>query len=297
MPLPNAAEIALIDLEMKTFKWCAATLGLIAFCPVVWAQFGTTPAELDLIRVQDDIYVIHNEAVPGNITALVTDAGVLLVDTKYAIDHDNVMRLLRTVTDQPVKYVVDTHYHDDHSGANANHQAGDARVIAAEKARAKMLEAGRSEGLPDVTLDSHTRIHLGGRRADVYYFGRSHTDGDVVVHFPDHGVISMGDMFTHGEGLAQLVDYAGGGSARAWTATVDAALRLDFETVIPGHGVVTDKAMLRSFRESTVRLQEMVRAMLHQQRSRDDIATMLRTEFGYQDFHLASLDGLLVELR
>lgn len=283
---------------MRTSVCRTAALTAMLLSPIALAQFGAGPAELELIKVQDDIYVIANEAVPGNITVLVSDEGVLLVDTKYAIDYDNVETLLRTVTDQPIKYVINTHYHDDHSGANANMQALDARVFASERARAKMIEAGRTEGLPDVTLNSHTRIYIGGKPVDIHYFGRSHTDGDVVVNFPNHGLISMGDMYTHGPGLAQLVDYTGGGSARAWTGSVDGALGLDFDTVVPGHGAVATRRQLAEFREDTMRLQEMVRSMLRQERSREEIATMLRNEFGFEDFHLQlSLDGLLVELR
>ena len=85
------------------------------------AQFGAEPAELELIRVQNDVYVIHNAYVPGNITAVIGDESVLLVDTKFAIDYDNAVDLLRTVTDNPVKYVINTHYHDDHSGATSRH--------------------------------------------------------------------------------------------------------------------------------------------------------------------------------
>jgi cyclase len=265
---------------------------------VAVAQFGAGPAELSLTKVADDIYVIQNELVPGNSTAVIGEEGVLLIDVKFAIDDENLMRLLRTVTDAPVLYVVDTHYHDDHSGANANHQARGAKVFSAENARSKMIEAGRTEGLPEVTLTDHTRIYIGGKPADIYYFGRSHTDGDVMVHLPEQRVAVMGDMFTHGAGLAQLVDYPGGGSMRAWTGTVEKALMLEFDTVIPGHGLVTNRAGLEQFRDDSERLQDMVRSMLNQNRSREDIANMLRNEFRFEDFHLdMSLDGMLLELR
>jgi cyclase len=276
----------------------AAVVALAILAGNAFAQFGTAPAELSLIKLTDDLYVIHNELVPGNVTALVTDDGVLLVDNKYAIDYDNEMKLLRTVTDKPVVYTIDTHYHDDHSGSNANLQATGTHVFAAERARAKMIESGRTEGLPDVTIDAHTRLYLGGVPVDIYYFGRAHTDGDVVVHFPRQRVLAAGDIFVWGEGLPELVDYPGGGSARAWTGTLDGALKLDFDRVVPGHGDVQAKAVMAEYRESTVRLQQMVHSMIQQKKSRDEIATMLRNEFGFEDFHLQlSLDGLLVELR
>jgi len=77
-------------------------LGACLLSSVAVAQFGAGPAELDLVRVTDNIYVIHNDFVPGNITVLVTDDGVLLVDTKYAIDYDNVAAMLTGITDQPI---------------------------------------------------------------------------------------------------------------------------------------------------------------------------------------------------
>jgi glyoxylase-like metal-dependent hydrolase (beta-lactamase superfamily II) len=263
----------------------------------VGAQFGAAPAELDLVQVTDDIYVIHNDLVPGNITVLVTDAGVLLVDTKYAIDYENVEAMLSRITDQPIRYVVNTHFHDDHSGSNQIFQAGGASVFAAEKARLQMLDAGRSEGLPNLTIADTATIHLGDTSVELYYFGRSHTDGDIVALFPDHRVLAAGDMYANDPGTPEYIDYTGGGSAEDWPGTLTRALGLDFDTVVPGHGTVAPKSEMAGFRDETARLAEMVKSMIRAGRSRDDIAAMLRSEFNFQDFHLTSLDGLLVELR
>jgi len=262
------------------------------------AQFGTAPAELDLVEVTAGVYVIHNAFVPGNVTALVTDDGVLLVDTKYAIDHDNVEAMLAEVTDQPIRFVVNTHYHDDHSGANQNWQAGGAHVLASGNARLKMIDGGRSEGLPDTTIEDSVTVHIGGTRVELYYFGRAHTDGDIVAYFPDHGVLATGDIYANDPGTPELVDYAGGGSAREWPRTLTSALGLDFDTVVPGHGTVASRAELEGFRDETARLAEMVQSMRRQGRSRADIEAMLRSEFGFVDFHVdMSLDGLMVELQ
>jgi len=275
----------------------AASLAASMLAVPAYGQFGAAPAELDLIQIRDDLYVIHNEFVPGNVTALITDEGVLLVDDKFEIDYDNMMALLATVTDQPVKYVINTHYHGDHSGGNAKLQSLNAQVLASENARAKMVEAGQP-GLPDVTVEEHARIYLGGTRVELFRFGRSHTDGDVVVWFPEHGVLAMGDMFTFGDSTPLLVDYAGGGSVRAWTKTLDGALMIDFETVVPGHGDVTNKQSVRDFRADTARLQDTVRAMLRENRSRDDVEAMMRSEFHWADLHVQlGLDGLMIEMR
>jgi glyoxylase-like metal-dependent hydrolase (beta-lactamase superfamily II) len=276
-------------------KVAGGTLGCTAFC--AHAQFGAAPAELDLIKVQDDVYVIHNEYVPGNVTAVITGEGVILVDDKFEIDHDNIVAMLKTVTNQPVTYVVNTHYHGDHSGGNAKLQAGGTLAVASAQARARMV-AGNQPGLADITVQPRGTIHLGGKSAEVYWFGRAHTDGDVVVLFPEDRVLAAGDMFTVGEGTPQLIDYAGGGSAKEWTATVEKALALDFDTVVPGHGTVVEKADMQAFRESTKRLTELVTQLVRQNKPKADVEAAMRSEFGWQDFHVQmALDGLINEMR
>lgn len=275
---------------------CLAVLaGAMAFS--AGAQFGSAPAKLDLVKVQDDVYVIHNEYVPGNVTALVTNEGVILVDDKFEVDHDNIVAMLKTVTNQPVKYVINTHYHGDHSGGNAKLQDGGTLAVASAQARARMVAANQP-GQPDITIEPRGTIHLGGKSAEIYWFGRAHTDGDVVVLFPQNRVLAAGDMFTVGEGTPQLIDYAGGGSAKEWTATVAKVLDLDFDTVVPGHGTVVKKADMQSFRASTMRLTQLITEAVRAGRSKADIETIMRGEFGWQDFHVQmALDGLINEMR
>ena len=271
-------------------------LGCLAL-PGANAQFGTEPAKLELIKIKDDIYVISNAYVPGLTTALITNEGVLLVDDKFEIDHDSIMAQLKTVTNQPVKYVINTHFHADHSGGNAKLQALDALAVASDQARVRMV-AGNQPGLPDMTVRERATIYLGGKPVELYWFGRAHTDGDVVVLFPEHDVIVMGDMYTNGEGTPQLIDYSGGGSAKEWTATVDGVLKLDFATVIPGHGHPATRADLQAFRESTVRFSGLVSELVKQNKSKAEIEAAMRSEFGWQDFHVQmGLDGLINEMR
>ena len=263
----------------------------------VRAQFGTEPAKLDTIKLKDDLFVIHNDIVPGNTTVLVTNQGVILVDDKFEIDHENIMAQLKKITNQPVKYVINTHYHADHSGGNAKLQALGAQVITSQQARDKMVEI-KQPGQANVTLENSLRLFLGGKRVEAYYFGRAHTDGDIVVLFPDHRVLSAGDMFTFGDATPQLIDYSGGGSARDWTGTLDGALKLDFDQVVPGHGLVTTKQEMRKFRETSLTLRNKVHDMIAQKKTKAEIEKMLRTDFHFADLHIErSLDGMLIELQ
>ncbi len=282
---------------MKMRAGLVALLSLALLGAYVHAQFGEQAAKLDLVKVRDDLFVIHNDFVPGNTTALITNEGVVLVDDKFEIDHDNIMAQLKKVTSQPVKYVINTHFHGDHSGGNAKLQALNAQVVASEAARQKMVET-KMPGLPNVTLENRLRLYVGGKRVEVHYLGRAHTNGDVVVLFPDHRVLAMGDMFTFGDATPQLVDYTGGGSAVEWTKTVEGALKLDFDAVVPGHGAVTTKQELQKFRDSTMSLRTKVRDMVVQKRSRAEIEKMLRSDFHFADLHVkVSLDGLIKELQ
>ena len=275
----------------------AALLSIAMLGAYVHAQFGNQPAKLDTIKIKDDLFVIHNDFVPGNTTVLVTNEGVVLVDDKFEIDHENVMAQLKKITNQPVKYVINTHYHADHSGGNPKLQALGAQVVTSQQAREKMAEI-KQPGMANVTLENSLRLFLGGKRVEVYRFGRAHTDGDIVVLFPDHRVLSAGDMFTVGDATPQLIDYAGGGSARDWPVTLDGVLKLEFDQVVPGHGVVVTKPELRKFRDSTLSLKNRVRDMIAKKSTRAEIEKMLRTDFKFADLHIQrSLDGMMVELQ
>lgn len=272
-----------------------AGLGGLLWVTYGYAQFGQQAAKLDTIKVRDDLFVIHNDYVPGNATALVTNAGVVLVDDKFEIDHDSVMAELKKITNQPVKYVINTHHHPDHSGGNARMQQMNAVVVASEQAVANMVEA-KQPGLPTIAVEHHAHIYLGGKNVEMYHFGRSHTNGDVVVLFPAQRALAAGDMFTYGDATPELIDYSGGGSSKEWTSTLDSVLQLDFDAVVPGHGAVTTKSEMRKFRDSTLKLRTRVHDLVVQKKSRDDISKMLQSEFHWGELHLMrSLDGVIVE--
>ena len=259
--------------------------------------FGTQAAKLTTVKVTDDLFVIHNDFVPGNTTALITNEGVVLVDDKFEIDHASIVAEVKKLTNQPIRYVINTHHHSDHSGGNAKLQAMSVQAIASEQARENMVD-GKQPGLPTMVFEHHAHVYLGGKNVELYRFGRAHTNGDVVAYFPAQRTLAAGDMFTFGDATPQLIDYSGGGSAKEWTSTLDSVLQLDFDRVVPGHGVVTTKAEMRKFRESTLRLRTRIHELVVQKKTRDDIAKMLRAEFHWEQLHLdRGLDGAIAEMQ
>jgi glyoxylase-like metal-dependent hydrolase (beta-lactamase superfamily II) len=116
--------------------------------------------------------------------------------------------------------------------------------------------------------------------------------------FPADRALAAGDMFTFGADVPELVDYSGGGSAKEWTKTLDSALQLDFDAVVPGHGNVTTKQEMRKFRDATLALRTRVHEMIVQNKTRDDIAKMLQAEFHWAQLHLdRGLDGAIAEMQ
>jgi len=141
---------------------------------MAYSQMGSQPAKLSTVKISNDLYMIHNEIVPGNTTVLVTDEGVLLVDDKFAVDHDNLMAEVKKISTKPVKYVISTHHHGDHTGGNPAMQKMDVKIIMSEQARENMIE-GKLPGQPDIAVERRATVTLGGKVAEIYYFGRAHT--------------------------------------------------------------------------------------------------------------------------
>ena len=258
------------------------------------AGFG--PQQLTTFKVQDNFYMIRSGQ-SGNCSVLIADDGVVLIDNKFEMDHDGIIAKLREITDKPVLYVINTHMHADHTGGNAKNQLLGAKVIAHENARFQM-SMSQTTGLPNLTLDEHMRLYHGEFTLDLYYLGRGHTDGDIVVHLPKQNMIFMGDLFATWDPYVTLIHYAGGGSLREWTRTLERALALPFDTVIPGHGGATDRAHLETYKAQLVRMQDMVREMNRAKKPRADIQKMLETEFGFRGFVTTlGLDGVIREMQ
>jgi glyoxylase-like metal-dependent hydrolase (beta-lactamase superfamily II) len=196
-----------------------------------------------------------------------------------------------------VKYVVNTHYHNDHAGSNPTMQKAGALVVTSEAARKRII-AAKQAGPSNITFHETGHIYLGGEQVDLHYFGRAHTDGDIVALFPKQRVLAAGDMYANDPGTPELVDFDGGGSAIAWPDTLDKALKLDFDRAVPGHGTVTPKSGMAKFRDDTVLLRKQVHDMLAAGKTKADVEKYVRAQFGFQDFHVQmSLDGLIKELK
>jgi cyclase len=271
----------------------SALLGVAA---TAHAQGGFGPAQLTLVPVKDNIYMIRNMGA-GNITMLVGQKYVILIDAKFPNDHDGIMKIIAGVTKLPVRYVINTHMHPDHAGGNPAMQMVGADVIASENGRRIMAER-QAPGLANITLRDYLRVYLDDMPIDLYYFGRGHTDNDIVIHLPTKKMLIAGDLFALYGPYREVIDYTAGGSLRDWTRTLERVLQLDFDTVIPGHSGLTDRKNMEGYKDYLTRTQDMVREMNKQKKTRDEISAVLKSDFDWGGLEMqVGLDGVITEMR
>ncbi len=268
-----------------------------------WAAFTQqqnkqAPAPMKLNKIADDLYELEQSG-NGNVAIYLTDDGVILVDDKFEQNYDEIMANVKKLTAKPVKYVMNTHQHGDHTGSNAKLMATGVEIFIHKNARANMVK-GKQPGVPQFAFADQMQVVLGGKEVDAYYNGRGHTNGDVAIYFPALRVVHTGDLFTTSAGagtVAPILDYNNGASAADWPKTLDGILKLDFDTVIPGHGALMKRADLEKFRDGMVTMEARVRDMARQSKSRDEISKMLQSDYGWGALNTGGLDRMIAELK
>jgi len=277
----------------------SAVVLLLMGCWVAYTQNQQAPPQLTLNKITDDLFEIVGDG--GNVAVYVTSEGVILVDDKFEQDHAGIMEKVKSVTSQPVKYVLTTHHHSDHSGGNVGF-IGTAQIISTANARTNIVEHKQPNSPASMTpagvvFNKQCSVFLGGKEVRAEFFGRGHTNGDALIYFPALRTLHTGDLMANS---SPLIDYTGGGSVVEWTRTLDEALKLDFDTVIPGHGKVTDKAGLLAYRNNVEKLRNRASGLIREGKSQEDVGKVMGSEFGWASNSLQmqwSLPGMMKELK
>jgi cyclase len=261
----------------------------MALSGAAWAQTppaASPPPDFSKVEIKttdlgDHVYMLEGQG--GNITVAVAKDGIIMVDGEYAPLHDKIRAAIATVSNPPIKYLVNTHFHGDHTGGNEPF-AKDGVTIVAEVNVKNRLAAGTTNGLtgvqtppaPPAALPSKTytgsfKIRLNGRVADLKHIANAHTDGDTYVWFKTANVLSTGDTFTNGR--YPNIDFANGGNIKGMIAATDAYLKLtNAKTrIVPGHGPIADKAALTEYRTMLVTARDRMAKLVKEGKSEDDV--------------------------
>jgi glyoxylase-like metal-dependent hydrolase (beta-lactamase superfamily II) len=264
---------------------------ILALLPVALSaqpNFDTITVKATALR--GGVYMLTGAG--GNMGLSVGDDAAFLIDDQFAPMTPKIIAAIATVTAKPVRFVLNTHWHGDHTGGNENMGTRGAVLVAHDNVRKRMSTGQLVEffnrrdppaspaALPVVTFNDSTTFHLNGDDIVAYHVPPAHTDGDVIVHFIKANVIHMGDTFVTNR--LPFVDLSSGGNAAGIVTAADRALAVcDSETrIIPGHGTVSDCATLRAYRDMVATIRDRVRAAMRDGKSLDAIkAAKLTADF------------------
>lgn len=226
--------------------------------------------KIETSKVAGDVYMLSGPG--GNIGVLATDEGLLLVDDKFAPLAQKIENAMKGIVDKELKYVINTHYHGDHTGSNGyfSHKAP---IFAHHNVRNRLKnnESLSSKALPVVTYDKGVTIHLANEEVQLTHLPKGHTDSDTIVYFKNANVLHTGDLFFAGR--FPYVDTNGGGSVKGYITNVSYMVNNfpDDVVIIPGHGDLTDKAGMKTFLNMMIDTSEQVKAQLSAGKSEADI--------------------------
>lgn len=267
----------------------AAAIAIVALGGVAHAQplqpLSPTPDfDKTVIRTTDvgsRVYLLQGEG--GNVTVAVAEDGVFMVDSTFGPLHDKIKAAIAALTPQPVRYLIITHFHRDHTGGNAAFGRDGATIVAHENVKARLATGTRSGltgaqvppapaiALPTQTYKERMTLRLQGRTAELKHRPDTHTDGDTYIYFADANVLVTGDLVFFGR--YPNIDFLYGGSIDGMIGGVDELLEFAKEDtkIVPGHGPVGTKAMMREYRAMLTLARDRVAKLKAVGKSEDEI--------------------------
>ena len=251
---------------MRLARCIALALALVA-APAAAQDFSKVQIKATALR--GGTHVLTGAG--GNIVASVGRDGAYIIDDQYAPLSEKILAALKAIGDQPLRFVINTHWHGDHTGGNEAMGKAGAVIMAHDNVRKRMGTAGTFRGeareaapdgaLPVVTFKDGVSLHLNGDHVHARHVARAHTDGDSLVKFENANVLHMGDVYFNG--LYPFIDLESGGSIDGFLAAIRAGVEMsDADTlVVPGHGPVSNRAELAAYGDMLQGYRDAIAAM------------------------------------
>jgi cyclase len=265
-------------------------LAALAVTSVLFAGTAIGQQNIDFSKVEVKTTDLGNktymlEGAGGNVTIAVGTDGIIMVDGQYAQLHEKLKAAIQKISTLPIKYLINTHYHGDHTGGNGPFRGDGATIVAQDNIRLR-LAGGTTNGitgnktpprpveaLPTETYFGGTKIiEVGGRKAVLTHVYSAHTDGDTYVYFPDANVLCTGDTFNNRKRY-QSIDFANGGDIRGMIRANSAYMKLanDNTKIVPGHGGLAKKADVAEFLAMLTTARERIEKMFNEGKSEAEV--------------------------
>jgi glyoxylase-like metal-dependent hydrolase (beta-lactamase superfamily II) len=237
----------------------SAVLALVAGAIPIGAQ-DFASVQIRATKLNGSVYLLTGRG--GNMAVSAGEQGVFLVDDQFAPLTPKIEAALRKIRNEPVRFVLNTHWHPDHTGGNENLGAAGALIVSHGNVRQRLSQKQPEppESLPIITFTSEVTFHLNGEEVHVFHVPNAHTDGDAIVHFKGSNVIHAGDIFFNG--IYPFIDVDNGGGIDGMIAAQDQILGLarPDSQIVPGHGPLSDADGLRAARDMLANVRDRVRA-------------------------------------
>ncbi len=231
---------------------------LLALALPAAAQQDFSSVEIEATPLRGGLHMLVGRG--GNLVVSAGSDGVVLIDDQYAPLAPKIRAAIARISDQPVRFVINTHWHGDHTGGNEAFGGSGSVIVAHDNVRQRMsteqvikalattVPPSPAAALPVLTFTEQVSLHFNGERADIIHVAHAHTDGDAFVHFRDANVLHLGDVYFNG--LYPFIDTGSGGDIDGYIAALDRAMALadDQTQIVPGHGPLSNKAELTTFR-------------------------------------------------
>ena len=254
---------------MKRLAYAVVAVIAVLLCIAAWAQMDFSRIKIKTTHVAGNVYML--EGAGGNIGVSVGPDGILLVDDQFAPLAEKIRNALKELGEVPLKFLVNTHFHGDHTGGNVVFGA-EAHIISHANVRKRLqMESPPQETLPVVTFDNSLSIHFNDEEIRVIHFPNSHTDGDSAIFFTGSNVVHLGDLFFSGR--FPYVDLDGGGDVEGLIeniAKILTELPPDVQ-LIPGHGPLSDIDDLKTYHQTLVETRDLIRDQVEAGKSLDEI--------------------------
>ena len=260
---------------MKIFhRVIGVMVGLgLTWGPPVWMQAQDfEQVQIQTIPVAEGVYMLLGQG--GNIGVSAGADGIFLIDDQFAPLTTKIQAAVADLSDQPIRFLVNTHWHFDHTGGNENLGKAGVVIVAHDQVRERMrvdnvveflqrqIPASPPAALPVITFNDTATFHFNGQTIQAFHVQPAHTDGDSVIHFKEADVIHAGDVYFNG--IYPFIDQSSGGNIDGVIAAVDRILALagDQTKIIPGHGPLSNRAELLVYRQMLVAVRDRTRQAL-----------------------------------